>query len=95
MGTNEQLMVIKNKAKKENRKGNQKWNKYLDDYGNYIKEYKLHYKKSNAGNKISLSLYPYMQQKREALKQRINKAHKNNCLNDDQIKRLINMNTIS
>ena len=94
MGANEKLMIIENTAKKENRIGDNKWDKYLDDYCNYVKEYKIHYKKSIAGNKISLSLYPYMQQKWESLKKRINKAHKNNRLNDEQIERLIDMNTI-
>ena len=73
---------------------NRKWDKCLDDYNNYVKEYKMHYKKSREGNEMSLSLYPYMKEKWQALKKRINKAYQNKRLNEKQIERVVHMKII-
>ena len=53
---------------------NNKWDKCLCDYENYLKEYIRHYKKSLKGNLISLSKYPYMKAKSEALCEQLNYA---------------------
>ena len=94
MVANENLIVLKNTVKKQNTTDNHKLDNYLDDYCNYAKEYKMHYQKSNNGSQISLSLYPYMQQKWESLKKLICKAYKNNLLNEKQIERLVDMKII-
>ena len=91
MESKELLDTMENSTKVNNRIGDHKWDKYLDDYFNYFKEYKKHYNKSVEGNSKSLSIYPYMQQKWESLKRRIGRAHKYNRLNDKQIERLIVM----
>jgi hypothetical protein len=66
-----------------------KWDKRLDDYNNYVKEYIKHYKKSLTGNPISLSKYPYMKIKSEVLAERLNKAQERSILNEIQIKRIL------
>ncbi|UQD57556.1 hypothetical protein [Flavobacterium sp. K5-23] len=72
-----------------NKKGKvDKWNKRLDDYNNYVKEYIKHYKKSLNGNAISLTKYPYMKIKSEGLAERINKAQDKNILTESQVKRV-------
>jgi hypothetical protein len=53
-----------------------KWNKRVDDYENYIKEYIKHYKKALQGNSISLSKYPYMKAKWELIGMKLDKAKK-------------------
>jgi hypothetical protein len=67
---------------------NIRWDKYLDDYNNYLKEYIKQYKKSLKGNLVSLSKYPYMKAKSEALCERLNDAHNKNLLTEKQLKRL-------
>lgn len=67
---------------------NNKWDKYLDDYNNYLKEYIKHYKKSLKGNTVSLSKYPYMKAKSEALYERLSKAQNKSLLTEKQIKRI-------
>lgn len=71
---------------------NNKWDRYLDDYNNYLKEYKKHFKNSQNGDVISLSLYPYMKEKLEVLKERIAKAGEEKRLTEKQIKRVSKIN---
>ncbi|MFV5702549.1 hypothetical protein ACM55F_11815 [Flavobacterium sp. XS2P12] len=68
---------------------NQKWVKRIDDYSNYAKEYIIHYKKSLKGNSISLSKYPYMKVKWEALGMKLEKAKKRGLLTGEQIKKVM------
>jgi hypothetical protein len=67
----------------------QKWDKRVDDYDNYVKEYITHYKKSLKGNSISLSKYPYMKVKWEALGLKLDKAIKKESLTNKQIKKVL------
>ena len=92
MKASENVFVLENTMKKRGKIHTNKWDKYLDDYNNYIKEYKKHYKNSQNGDEISLSLYPYMLVKWEALKNRITKAYAKKCLTKKQIKRVIKIN---
>lgn len=66
-----------------------KWNKRLQDYDNYVKEYLKNYKKSLQGNTVSLSKYPYMKIKSEALNKKLNKAMDKGLLTKNQIKRIL------
>jgi len=65
-----------------------KWDKCLIDYDNYLKEYIKHYKKSLKGNLDSLSKYPYMMAKSEALCERLNEAQNKELLTKKQLKKL-------
>lgn len=65
-----------------------KWDKCLDDYNNYLKEYIKHYKKLLNGNANSLSKYAYMKAKSEALLERLSDAQKKSLLTEKQIKRI-------
>lgn len=65
-----------------------KWDKCLVDYNNYTKEYIKHYKKSVEGDTISLSKYPYMKARSEALFQKLFDAQKKTLLTKKQIKRI-------
>lgn len=65
-----------------------KWDKCLTDYDNYLKEYIKHYKKSLKGNLDSLSKYPYMKAKSEALYEQINTAQNKDLLTEKQLKRI-------
>ena len=67
----------------------QKWDKRVDDYENYVKEYITHYKKSLKGNSISLSKYPYLKVKCEALGLKLDKAIKKELLTNKQIKKVL------
>lgn len=89
MKSSEKVFMFENKIKRESKIHCTKWDKYLDDYNNYVKEYKKHYKNSQNGNEISLSLYPYMRLKWEFLKERITEAYDNKCLTKKQIKRVM------
>ena len=66
---------------------NNKWDKCLDDYTNYIKEYIRHYKKSLKGNTASSCKYPYMKAKFEDLNTKLNQAQSERLLTQKQIKR--------
>jgi hypothetical protein len=66
-----------------------KWDKRIDDYNNYVKEYIKHYKKSLKGNPISLCKYPYMKIKSDVLAKRLNKAQIKCNLSETQIKRAL------
>ncbi|MFV8374135.1 hypothetical protein [Flavobacterium sp. LB1P62] len=74
--------------KKENSIINYKWVKRVDDYSNYAKEYITHYKKSLKGDSISLSKYPYMKIKWEALGLKLEKVQKKGLLTNQQIKKV-------
>ena len=65
-----------------------KWDKRLDDYENYLKEYIKHYKKSLKANLNSLALYPYMQAKSEILFEQLHVAQNKGLLTENQIKRI-------
>lgn len=65
-----------------------KWDKCLDDYENYTIEYIKQYKKSLKGNGISLSKYPYMKAKSEALCEQLNAAQDKELLSKKQLKRI-------
>jgi di/tripeptidase len=66
-----------------------KWNKKIQDYDNYVKEYLKNYKKSLQKNTVSLSKYPYMKIKSEALNKKLNKAMDNGLLTKTQIKKIL------
>ena len=78
-----QLLKINKNLKQE------KWDKKVNDYKNYVKEYIKHYKKSLKGNFNSLSKYPYMKIKWEALGVKLDKAQKKELLTSKQIKKVI------
>ncbi|SHN19077.1 hypothetical protein [Flavobacterium xinjiangense] len=67
----------------------EKWDKRVSDYENYVKEYITHYKKSLKGNFNSLSKYPYMKIKWEALGMKLDKAQKKELLTNKQIKKVL------
>lgn len=67
---------------------NKKWEKCLDDYNNYTKEYIKHYIKSLQGNSISLSIYPYMKARSEALYEQLSDAQEKSLLTKKQIKKI-------
>lgn len=80
--------IISKKIANYSEKSLKKWNKCLDDYNNYLKEYIKHYKKSLNGNTVSLSKYPYMKAKSEAIYEQLSDAHKKSLLTEKQKKRL-------
>jgi hypothetical protein len=82
---NDAAFVLNDTAKKKD----DKWNKRVNDYENYVKEYITHYKKSLKGNSISLSKYPYMKVKGEALGMKLDKAQKKELLTNKQIKKVL------
>ena len=88
MEKDKNTIVTKSKEKCRNNPLNNKWDECLDDYDNYLKEYIKQYKKSLKGNLVSLSKYPYMKVKSEALCERLNDAHNKNHLTEKQLKRL-------
>lgn len=65
-----------------------KWEKCLDDYENYTKEYIKQYKKSLKGNLVSLSKYPYMKAKSDALCEKLEKAKNQGFLTEKQLQRI-------
>ncbi len=67
---------------------NNKWKKRLDDYNNYTIEYIKHYQKSLQGNSISLSIYPYMKARTEALYEQLFDAKNKSLLTKKQIKKM-------
>ena len=62
-----------------------KWDKKLNDYNNYVKEYLKHYKKSLTGNSISLSKYPYFKAKSERLNKKLSKGIEKELLTKKQL----------
>lgn len=73
---------------------NKKWDKCLDDYNNYLKEYIKHYKKSINGNVISFLKYPYMKAKSEAIFERLSDAQNKALLTQKQIKRIAKIQSL-
>lgn len=65
-----------------------KWDKTLADYENYVKEYLENYKKSLRGCRLSLSKYPYMKEKSDSLKKKLNRASKKGLLTTKQLARI-------
>jgi hypothetical protein len=84
--------VLETTDQKKSKSQSGKWDKCVSDYKNYFKEYKKHYKRSQNGDKTSLSQYPYMRARWEFLKERIIKAHSNNCLTKKQIQKVVKIN---
>lgn len=85
--TEEELEIISKNTNIHSDKSSKKWNRCLDDYNSYIKEYIKHYKKSIKGNVVSLSKYPYMKAKSETLQQQLSNAKQQSLLTEKQIKR--------
>jgi hypothetical protein len=92
MKASENGYVLENTLKRRVKIHTNKWDKYLDDYNNYVKEYKKHYENSQNGDEISLSLCPYMRAKWEDLKERIIRGYCKKCLTKKQVKRVIKIN---
>lgn len=88
-----EVKIISKKTKKSTENPLNKWDKYLDDYENYLKEYIKHYKKSLKGNLVSLSKYPYMKAKSEALCEQLNNAQNKAHLTENQLKRISKIQT--
>lgn len=72
---------------------NKKWEKCLDDYNNYTKEYIKHYKKALQGNSNSLSIYPYLKVRSETLYEQLYDAQQKSFLTEKQIKRISKIQT--
>jgi hypothetical protein len=83
-----EVEIISKKIANYSEKSLKKWNKCLDDYNNYLKEYIKHYKKSLNGNTVSLSKYPYMKAKSEAIYEQLSDAQNKSILTEKQKKRL-------
>jgi hypothetical protein len=66
-----------------------KWQKHLMDYANYTEAYIYHYKKAISGNTVSLSKYPYLKIKSDALGKRLHKAKKQSQLSEKQEKEIL------
>ncbi len=88
----ENIFVLENTSRKNSKGKGNKWDKCLTDYKNYFKEYKKHYENSKNGDQVSMSQYPYMRARWEVLKERIIKAHSNNCLTKKQIQKVVKIN---
>ena len=83
MEKNKTINILNVTKKKEELTLN-KWDKKLNDYNYYVKEYLKHYKKSLKGNSISLSKYPYFKLKSESLNKKLNKGIKKELLTKKQ-----------
>lgn len=92
MRANENVLVIGNAELRKHTTGDSKWDRYLDDYNNYVKEYNKCYLNALKGDERSISLYPYMQEKWVDLKKLLVKAYNNKRLSDRQIRRVIKIN---
>lgn len=93
METNPKINSVENKTNSIKESCSRKnvtdtWDKCLDDYENYTKEYIKQYKKALKGNHISLSKYPYMKAKSEALCEKLNVAKRKGQLTEKQLKRI-------
>lgn len=88
-----EVKIISKKIKNCTEKPLNKWNKCIDDYENYLKEYIKDYKKSLKGNLVSLSKYPYMKAKSEALYDQLNDAQNKALLTKKQVKRISKIQT--
>jgi len=85
--------IISKNTKNCTEKPLNKWDKCLDDYENYLKEYIKDYKKSLKGDLVSLSKYPYLKAKSEALCEQLNDAQNKTLLTGKQIKRISSIQT--
>ena len=92
MRANDRVLILEKVENREHNSGNGKWDRYLDDYNNYVKEYNMHYLNALKGDERSMSLYPYMKEKWEALKKRLTKAYNDKRLTDRQIRRIVKIN---
>ena len=92
MRANERVLVLENVEQIKDNTRDCKWDRYLDDYNNYVKEYNKHYLNAQKGDQRSIALYPYMKEKWETLKKRLIKAYNNKRLSERQIKRVIKIN---
>ena len=92
MRANERVLVLENVEQIKDNTRDCKWDRYLDDYNNYVKEYNKHYLNAQKGDERSISLYPYMKEKWEALKKRLVKAYNNKRLSEKQVRRVIKIN---
>ncbi|TDE02914.1 hypothetical protein [Flavobacterium hiemivividum] len=92
MRANEKFLVMENTGTAKHNVGNSKWDMYLDDYNNYVKEYNKHYLMAQNGDLRSLSLYPYMKEKWEAVKKRLLKAYNKKMLSERQVRRVVKIN---
>ena len=86
------VLLLERIGKENEITGNDKWDRCLDDYNNYVKEYNMHYLNALKGYERSISLYPYMKEKWESLKNRLIKAYNNKRLSDRQIRRVVKIN---
>ena len=62
-----------------------KWDNYIDDYKNYLEEYRMQYELSLEGGLISLSKYPYMKERVLVIYERLIKAKNRLLINKKQI----------
>lgn len=93
MEKKENTIILKTIGNFTNKPLKNRWDKYVDDYNNYLKEYVKHYKKSLKGNAISLLKYPYMKVKSELIYERLFNAQKKSLLTDKQLKRIAKIQT--
>lgn len=66
-----------------------KWDKQVNDYENYVKEYITHYKKSLKGNSNSLTKFTYYKVKGQELGLKLDKAQQKKLLTDQQVKKIV------
>jgi hypothetical protein len=64
MRANERVLVQEDVEQIKDNTSDCKWDRHLDDYNNYVKEYNKHYL-TQKGNQRSIALYPYMKEKWE------------------------------
>ena len=84
MKKNETTSALNSPEKNKEELITDKWDKKLNDYENYVKEYLIHYKKSLKGNTVSLSKYHYLKVKSDSLSKKLNKGIKKELLTKKQ-----------
>ena len=85
MKKNETVLILNEPEKNKEEIILDKWDKKLNDYDNYVKEYLIHYKKSLKGNSISLSKYPYLKVKSERLSKKLSRGIEKELLTKKQL----------